>query len=213
MRSSRIAIIVIVLLLLIAGSAYALFLSQNTSLAIPISPGQPGSEQSTQCPSNQYAYNESSSGSFICSQVVFTQLSKVPFPFFNDSSVVCTLNTASVYNMTGFNIEFPANSSKVFVELQFALYTGQSNTLSEYILTYGTGTPPSCGHSPVGTTIGNYQRWGTVSSNQQEYFAPTINGVLSGLTIGSTYWIDLTVYSGSSATWEYYNSQLSIIYV
>jgi hypothetical protein len=90
----------------------------------------------------------------------------------------------------------PGASGKCFIELAgVALNTtggGGSVNISGY---YGTGTPPVAGAGVTGTQFSITQHIVTSSNTMQVGF--TIIGIISGLTLGTSYWIDLAISTAS----------------
>jgi hypothetical protein len=101
--------------------------------------------------------------------------------------------------MIGLNGDFvPAATGKIFIAIAgVALNTtggGGSINISGY---YGTGTAPSPGAAVMGTLFSVTQHIITASAAAQAGF--TILGLISGLTLGTTYWIDLAVSTTTGA--------------
>jgi len=99
--------------------------------------------------------------------------------------------------MVGLNGTFTPNSSgKCFIELAgVALNTtggGGSVNISGY---YGTGTAPIAGAGVSGTQFSITQHIVTNANTIQVGF--TVIGIVSGLTLGTTYWIDLAISTAS----------------
>jgi hypothetical protein len=101
--------------------------------------------------------------------------------------------------MIGLNGDFvPAATGKIFIAIAgVAVNTtggGGSVNISGY---YGTGTPPSPGTAVTGTLFSVTQHIITASAAAQAGF--TVLGLISGLTLGITYWIDLAVSTTTGA--------------
>jgi hypothetical protein len=95
--------------------------------------------------------------------------------------------------MLGLGATFTPNASgKCFIELAgVALNTtggGGSVNISGY---YGTGTPPAAGVVATGTQFSITQHIVTSANTVQAGF--TIIGIVSGLTLGTPYWIDVAI--------------------
>ncbi len=64
---------------------------------------------------------------------------------------------------------------------------------------YGTGTAPTNGANPAGTAVGNLAIGspsdpnGANNASHHETIPMTCNAIVSGLTVGTTYWIDIKV--------------------
>jgi len=72
-------------------------------------------------------------------------------------------------------------------------YAAPQNAVTDGIkfqISYGTSTPPSNGHALTGTQVGSVEQ--SQVGNASVYNMPfSITAVVTGLTVGTTYWIDL----------------------
>ncbi len=83
----------------------------------------------------------------------------------------------------------PSASGKVMLIISGDLLTTNASDGAAVQISYGTGTAPSNGAAATGTTVGS-----DVEYNASGTEAPfTTNAVITGLTPGTTYWIDLQV--------------------
>lgn len=99
--------------------------------------------------------------------------------------------------MIGLGATFTPNSSgKCFIELAgVALNTTGGGGSINIAGRYGTGTPPIAGAAITGTTFGIVQHIVSNANNVQIGF--TVIGIVSGLTLGTPYWIDLVISTDS----------------
>jgi hypothetical protein len=81
----------------------------------------------------------------------------------------------------------PATSGKVLLIISGEINNFGGNGAATTQISYGTGTPPANGDPATGIATGNSIQ--VISENADVPF--TTNVVLTGLTIGTTYWIDL----------------------
>ena len=99
--------------------------------------------------------------------------------------------------MIGLGATFtPNKSGKCFIELAgVALNTTGGGGSINILGRYGTGTPPAAGAAATGTSFGTVQHIVTNANNVQIGF--TIIGIVSGLALGTPYWIDLVISTDS----------------
>lgn len=134
--------------------------------------------------------------------------------FFKSSTFDCDLSTTNTV-MLGFGASMqytPTQSGKASVTLNFIIHHPAGDHDVNYTLAYGTGTAPSCGAAPTGTTVGNTY----VSSSLKQsgpgsdaFFSPSDTVVLN-MTKGTTYWFDLQVHIETTDTHNLYNPQITV---
>lgn len=81
-------------------------------------------------------------------------------------------------------------------------------------LRYGTGSPPSFGSVDTGTLIGGPRRFQLTASGATTNSGETIysfSSFITGLTIGTQYWIDLAVQSMSGANVNFNTTQILVV--
>ncbi|MEM3828459.1 MAG: hypothetical protein QXP36_04510 [Conexivisphaerales archaeon] len=103
----------------------------------------------------------------------------------------------------------PSSTGRVLV---IVIGEAANNTAGDGVqvqLSYGTGTAPSNGAAATGTSIGSIL---TTTSNAAGQTVPfTLVYVLSGLTIGTSYWFDLQVMAVTGGTAYVQNLTVYII--
>jgi hypothetical protein len=90
----------------------------------------------------------------------------------------------------------PVFSGRILVSLVYSETVSVAASSPTTKLRYGTGTAPSNGAALTGTQIGNTQLI-TVSAG---WYAGSLGGVVTGLTVGTTYWLDIGLASSSSSS-------------
>ena len=117
----------------------------------------------------------------------------------NLSNPTGTTSTAGV--MMGFGSTCtitPKYSTRIYVAFQGALSNATASDVSFVGATYGTGTAPINGAAVTGTAIGNQP---SSNVNLAAYRVPfNVGGVVTGLTAGTPYWLDLTLGVASAGT-------------
>jgi hypothetical protein len=100
----------------------------------------------------------------------------------------------------GINAPFtPLYSTRVYITLDGHLSNVAANVELNNFLGYGIGTPPATNTILPGGTVGispNIIYLGNASSGGL-YFPFTLTGLITGLTIGTAYWVDLLVVPSS----------------
>lgn len=91
----------------------------------------------------------------------------------------------------------PVYSGRVEVMFDYGATAGGLVDIMAYIK-YGTGTAPSNGASPSGTTLGG-ERWVSVYSSGR-LSQGVLQAVLTGLTLNTEYWFDIALYTSSGIT-------------
>lgn len=113
--------------------------------------------------------------------------------------------STSAYTMQGLAGSItPTKSGNVLITVCGTIITS-SGTIDlgvKYQISYGTGTAPSNGASLTGTQVGIVQEYTIpVAITAADLHTPfSISVVVPGLTVGSTYWIDLAAEAVTSAS-------------
>ena len=83
----------------------------------------------------------------------------------------------------------PVYSGRMFVQFQGQLGNTSTNTATEVQARYGTGNAPANGVAAAGTTIGSLI---SIGVNPAVSIVPFVaGGIVTGLTPGTAYWLDL----------------------
>jgi hypothetical protein len=93
----------------------------------------------------------------------------------------------------------PAKSGKYLLIFNGQALNTTSPDGSQIELRYGTGTPPSNGAALEGTVIANANAIITTAANNQRT-GFSIATYLTGLTVGTTYWLDLSLAATGGGT-------------
>jgi hypothetical protein len=92
----------------------------------------------------------------------------------------------------------PQKSGNVLIVISGYMYNSSGSTTSQAQIRYGTGGAPANGAALTGTTAGsNIEALDSATSRR---FPFSCNAVVTGLTIYTTYWLDLGLTSGSGTT-------------
>jgi len=91
----------------------------------------------------------------------------------------------------------PAGSGNVCIIISGTIIPQASHGI-EYQISYGTGAPPGSNASLVGTQIGAIQEY--ESSLLTGAIPFSLAAVVTGLTLSTTYWIDLAAKAIGAAT-------------
>ncbi|MCR4307510.1 MAG: hypothetical protein NUV80_03045 [Candidatus Berkelbacteria bacterium] len=91
----------------------------------------------------------------------------------------------------------PLVSGNLLVTFSGSLQTAASTTIGVMQIKYGTGTPPSNGDAPTGTSIGGYQEQTNTNASAITPFSMT--AIATGLNKGVSYWFDIHLLSGTGA--------------
>lgn len=91
----------------------------------------------------------------------------------------------------------PVFSTRIRLAIQGTLVTGAVNDFVSIQTKYSSGSPPSNGASPVGTSIGSTA---VITSSPTGGAAASFNvgGIITGLTTGTAYWLDLDIAPNTS---------------
>ena len=113
-----------------------------------------------------------------------------------------TANTSGVmmgYGRTPngvFNFVPTIAGSSVLLMISASIACSVASGMSVVGIRYGTGTPPANGQAATGTAGPAYVRAGATAANEPDFF--TIPMVVTGLSVGVTYWVDLVIQAGAA---------------
>lgn len=132
---------------------------------------------------------------------------------FNSNANSCGRNTAA-NAMAGFGTTYTTLSSgtgSVFVSLTFKVASpATSNLNSRWQVAYGTGTPPACNAAATGALVGRQYTINTEAAVAGG-MGQTSGFVITGLSKGTLYWIDVQVTDSSAAVWTYSNPAIAVM--
>ena len=129
----------------------------------------------------------------------------------NSVAVALTTGTsATSYIMQGFGLTFTpsAGMSRVSIIITGEIANSINNGEAFARLFYGTGTPPATGAPQTGTPIGSEVHM-VATSGGGSYVPFSQNALLTGLTPGVTYWVDLAVHAAGTGIASVSNVQLT----
>lgn len=106
-----------------------------------------------------------------------------------------TNSTTGVMAAVG-GIITPTSTGKVLVTINGTCYDNAAGVAVEMVLRYGTGPRPNHGDPLAGTTFGPIM--GAQSSAGNVFHAYSITGLITGLVVGTPYWVDVS-YGNSAA--------------
>jgi len=92
----------------------------------------------------------------------------------------------------------PGYSGKIMIVISGDIDNGTANDGAQVQVRYGTGTAPTNGAILTGTTVGSLIKM--VSSSATNRMPFHCNAIVSGLTVGTTYWIDLSLAAMTGGT-------------
>lgn len=130
--------------------------------------------------------------------------------------VVTGPQSTSVFQMQGFaGAITPKTSGNVLLIVSGTLNSssGTVGVGSLYQLSYGTGTAPANGGALAGTQVGAIQEY----TNQAAVTAADVNVPFSiqffitGLTVGTPYWLDLAAKAVAAAGYSFSNVQMTAV--
>lgn len=121
-----------------------------------------------------------------------------------------TPTTSLLGVMMGLGIVIsPKKTGDILIILSGNLDNITNNRGAQIQIRIGTGTPPSNGSSLTGTPVGNISRM--FQTNASIIFPSTCNAAVSGLTIGASYWIDISLAAISGGTARIRDISVSIV--
>jgi len=92
----------------------------------------------------------------------------------------------------------PANTGRVLITASGQMANTNAGSGATIDLRYGTGTAPANGDAVTGTLVGIAQTNTSVSAAQKSGFC--VSGIITGLTLGTAYWIDLSLLKVTAGT-------------
>ena len=117
-------------------------------------------------------------------------------------AALTTVTTAQVLGLGVLATYAPSFLPRVKVTITGGLVNSSTNLATVKVIT-GTGTPAAAGTSATaaGITLGPVSFTASVITADEANVVPfTAYGVFGGLTLGTTYWFDLSVSAGGSQT-------------
>lgn len=136
-----------------------------------------------------------------------------PNVIFSSNANSCGRNTANT-RMAGLGTTYTTLSSStgsIYVSLTFNVASpATSNLNSRWQVAYGTGTPPACNDAATGTLVGNQYTINTEAAVAGG-MGQTSGFVITGLSAGTQYWIDVQVTDSSTAVWTYSNPAIAVM--
>ena len=91
----------------------------------------------------------------------------------------------------------PATSGRVLVTIAGTIKQATAAAADTFQIYYGTGGAPTNNTAPGGTAVGS--TLAVTPANTTGYIPFTVTQVVTGLTVGTTYWFDLGVTTGSGS--------------
>lgn len=91
----------------------------------------------------------------------------------------------------------PTTSGRVYFQISGTISSGAASG-TKIQLRYGTGTAPTTGAAATGTTVGSLVKYDTLVTAQTEQFV--VQGVVTGLTVSTAYWYDVTFQTNTTGT-------------
>jgi hypothetical protein len=103
----------------------------------------------------------------------------------------------------------PSYSGRVFVIARGNWFNNTGGFGGNLILYYGTGAKPANGAAVVGSLLGTAALDSSMTVNQTRPW--TVCGIITGLTLGTAYWLDvrLTAYGGGTIKLQDYMCAIS----
>lgn len=114
-----------------------------------------------------------------------------------------TTGTTTLMCGLGSTLAFtPTKTGKVRIKITPMIQCTTANTVVEVYGRYGTGTAPANGAADTGTAL--YTAYfGAAFAVGNEFVYPPIEVRLTGLTVGTAYWVDLALRNQSGAYTQY----------
>jgi hypothetical protein len=92
----------------------------------------------------------------------------------------------------------PVRTGNIFVNINGGMYNTTANDGVTARMAYGTGTPPIHHGAAAGTIVGSTQEHTVLNAN--EIGALSLSAVITGLTLGTQYWLDLQYAAATGGT-------------
>jgi hypothetical protein len=103
----------------------------------------------------------------------------------------------------------PGYSGTIMIIISGDIDNNSNNSGASVQIRYGTGTAPTNGAVLTGTTAGSLIKFNENNSSIRAPFH--CNAIVSGLTVGTTYWIDLSLASITSGTARIRDISISVV--
>lgn len=121
-----------------------------------------------------------------------------------------TGTTSTTGVMMGLAIAFtPIKTGCMYVSISASAQNSVSTDGASGIIYFGTGTAPTNGSAITGTQLGNFNQITRFSANST-LIPISFQGVVSGLTIGTVYWVDIAFRAITGGTANINNLSVSI---
>lgn len=121
---------------------------------------------------------------------------------------------AGLSNLSSGCIITPANSGTILIIISGQAENNTGDDGFKFDIRYGTGTAPSNGNALTGTVVGSTVTGSSVASSTTTS-VPIMpfshQGIVTGLTAGTAYWIDLGIYAVTGGTATFSNVNVSVI--
>ena len=115
------------------------------------------------------------------------------------SDPTTTTSTAGVMMGLGSTVSFtPTRTGKIMIILSGDTDNATNGRGVNIQMRYGTGAAPANGAALTGTTVGTLIRM--VNQNSNEIFPFTLNGIVSGLSVSTAIWVDISLASTGAGT-------------
>jgi hypothetical protein len=124
---------------------------------------------------------------------VGTTLTFAPIAKYGSSTNYNPTGSASTtYVMMGLALSLaPEVATGAWITADGQITNSANNGETDVVVCYGTGTAPANGAAQTGTIVGQPARYKSTAAND---FVPfSLTSLITGLTSGTTYWIDLAV--------------------
>ena len=110
-----------------------------------------------------------------------------------------TSTTGKMMGLGGVCTIKPASSGKVVISISGFINNNTAGDGAECGIHFGTGTAPVNGAAPAGSAIGNFI--GVLGTPSGTFYAPfCVQALVTGLVVGTTYWIDLDLLAVTGGT-------------
>jgi hypothetical protein len=119
--------------------------------------------------------------------------------YFLPADPTTTTSTAGVMMGLGSTVSFtPTRTGKIMIILSGDTDNATNGCGVNIQMRYGTGAAPANGAALTGTTVGTLIRM--VNQNSNEIFPFTLNGIVSGLSVSTAIWVDISLASTGAGT-------------
>ena len=105
----------------------------------------------------------------------------------------------------------PAVNGKILIIISGDVDNGTNARGSKMQIRYGTGAAPNNGVALTGTAVGALQNFFQNNANERHCFS--VQAVVTGLSVGTPYWVDLSLASVTGGTSRVRDISISIIEV